>query len=307
MPAEAGQAQVRQPAWQVPEHGHAVLRQVHGPAQDDRGDHRDQQAGYLAVDHPGGQDYRDDPCRDRQIRGVPGGSARAISRSLGRVLGSVTVIPSMSGSCLAATWMPMPARNPTRTVRDRKFARKPEPGQPGQQQQDAREQGREPGQPDVLRRARDRMAGDGRAEDGSGGGVCADDKVTRRAKDGEGGHREQQRVQAGHHRHPGDLRVPRDTGMLTAARVIPASTSAVMWDRPAGSRPSSTGSVRILQRPRESGTVTSAAAAAGRRLRAGAASASSPFSHDGFTEHTFPGAARCPAPLPAKPVIRVIR
>ena len=45
--------------------------------------------------------------------------------SLGRVCLPAAVIPSMSGSCPAATWMPTPARNPTSTVRDRKFARKP--------------------------------------------------------------------------------------------------------------------------------------------------------------------------------------
>ena len=53
------------------------------------------------------------------------GSARAMSRSLAGVLVSATVTPSMSGSCLAAPWMPTPVRNPTRTVRDRKFARNP--------------------------------------------------------------------------------------------------------------------------------------------------------------------------------------
>ena len=53
------------------------------------------------------------------------GSARAVCSSLGSVCLPAAVIPSMSGSCPAATWMPTPARNPTSTVRDRKFARKP--------------------------------------------------------------------------------------------------------------------------------------------------------------------------------------
>ncbi len=55
----------------------------------------------------------------------------------------------------------------------------PEPGQPRQQQQPAGEQGCEPRQPDVLRRASDREPGQGRAEYGRRGGIGADDEVTR--------------------------------------------------------------------------------------------------------------------------------
>ena len=88
----------------------------------------------------------------------------------------------------------------------------PEPGQPGHQQQPAREQRRQPGQPDVLRRARDRQPGEGRAQYGRRGRIRAHDEMPRRAEDGEYGHRQQQRVQARHHRHPGDLRVPENLG-----------------------------------------------------------------------------------------------
>ena len=35
----------------------------------------------------------------------------------------MTVSPSISGSWSAATWMPTPVRNPTSTVRERKFVR----------------------------------------------------------------------------------------------------------------------------------------------------------------------------------------
>ena len=52
------------------------------------------------------------------------GSARTVFSSLGRVCLPAAVTPSMSGSCPAATWMPTPVRNPTSTVRERKFARK---------------------------------------------------------------------------------------------------------------------------------------------------------------------------------------
>ena len=84
----------------------------------------------------------------------------------------------------------------------------PEPGQPGQQQHPAGQQGREPGQPDVSLRPGDREPGQRGGEYDGGGGVRADDEMPRRTEDGEHGHREQHRVQAGHHRHPSDLRVP---------------------------------------------------------------------------------------------------
>ena len=93
-----------------------------------------------------------------------------------------------------------------------KIRQEPEPGQPGQQQQRAGEQGCQPGQPDVSLRPGDREPGQRGGEDGGGGRVRADDEMARRTENGEHGHREQQRVQAGHHRHPGDLRVPENLG-----------------------------------------------------------------------------------------------
>ena len=62
---------------------------------------------------------------------------------------------------------------------------------------------------------------------------------------------------------PAIFAYPRDTGMLTAARVTPATTSAVTLDRRTGSSPPITGSARSrarAERPPESGTITSAAA-----------------------------------------------
>ena len=48
--------------------------------------------------------------------------------------------------------------------------------------------------------------------DGRRGGVGPDDEVPRRAEDGEQGQRDQDRVQAGDHRHPGDLGVAHHLG-----------------------------------------------------------------------------------------------
>ena len=64
---------------------------------------------------------------------------------------------------------------------------------------------------------------------------------------------------------PAIFAYPRATGMLTAARVMPAITSVVIRDRSTGSRPPITGSASSrarTERPRESGTTTSAAVAA---------------------------------------------
>jgi len=87
--------------------------------------------------------------------------------------------PEQQGSCPAATWIPTLVRNPIRTVPGQEIRQEPEPGQPGQQQQPAREQGHEPGQPDVLRRASGRQPGEGRADYGRSGGVRGDDDMAR--------------------------------------------------------------------------------------------------------------------------------
>ena len=84
--------------------------------------------------------------------------------------------------------------------------------------------------------------------------------MTRRPEDGEHGHRQQHRVQAGHHRHPGDLRVPENLG---DAQARPAS--------------------RQRAHPRVPGTGRSAAAPASRAapaaILAGAPHASPATSH----------------------------
>ena len=130
----------------------------------------------------------------------------------GRGLLPAAVTPSMSGSWPAATWMPTPVRNPTSTVRDRKFARNPSLASRASSSIAAGEQGREPGQLDVALRPGHRETGKRGGEYDRGSGIRGHHEVARRTEDGEHGHRQQHRVQAGHHRHPGDLRVPEDLG-----------------------------------------------------------------------------------------------
>ena len=179
MPSEGGQSQVRQPAWDGAEDGHAVPRQVRLLAHDDRGDHRDQQARDLAADRPGSQHDHDDPGRHRQIRrvclrecagtvGEPGRGARVYH-------GDPQHVGELPGGHLDADAGEESDQDGT----GQEVCQEAEPGQPGQQQQPASEQGGEAGQPDVLRRASDRQPGEGRAKDGCGGGVRADDKVAR--------------------------------------------------------------------------------------------------------------------------------
>ena len=69
---------------------------------------------------------------------------------------------------------------------------------------------------------------------------------------------------------PAIFAYPRATGMLTAARVTPASTSPATSDRRTGSNPPITGGARSRarrERIRESGTVTSACLPGGCALR----------------------------------------
>ena len=65
------------------------------------------------------------PGETATVAGWARGSAATVCASLITVCGLVVVIPSMSGSCPAATWMPTPVRKPSSTVRDRKLDRKP--------------------------------------------------------------------------------------------------------------------------------------------------------------------------------------
>ena len=212
MPAERGQPGMRQAAWDGSEYGHAVAGQIHGPAHADRGDHRDQRAGDSSCDPPGGQHDHDDPDRHRQVssayvrkrvydvpepgQGVFSGGSH--SEHVGELAGRHLDTDAGEES--------------DQDGAGEEIRQEPEPGQPGQQQQRAGEQGCEPGQPDVSLRPGDREPGQRGGEDGGGGRVRADDEMARRTEDGEHGHREQQRVQAGHHRHPGDLRVPENLG-----------------------------------------------------------------------------------------------
>ena len=179
MPAERGQPQVRQPARDGSEHGHAAPGQAGRPAHDDRGDHRDQQARDPAVDPPGSQHDHDDPGRHRHICPVYLRQRPRHVQEPGRGALAGDSDPQHVGELPGSHLDTDAGEEPDQDGPGQEIRQEPEPGQPGQQQQPASEQGREPGQPDVLRRADGREPGQGRAEYGRGGRIRADDEMAR--------------------------------------------------------------------------------------------------------------------------------
>src|SRR5512132_2130076 len=125
-------------------------------------------------------------------------------------------MPSMPPTWPVATWIPTPVRKPTSTVRDRKSARKPRRATRASHSSPARQQRAQPSQGDPLRRGRlepgDPEAGDPGEHDRGRGRVRPDDQVPRRPEQREGGDRDQDRVQAGDDRHPGDLGIAHGLG-----------------------------------------------------------------------------------------------
>ena len=116
-----------------------------------------------------------------------------------------------------------------------------EPQQPRQEEEPGGDQREHPGERDVLRRAGRRHAGEAGGEDRRRRRVGADDEVPRRAEHREEGDRDEDRVEARDHGHPGDLRVAHDLGDADAASVRPAMTSGPNPFWPSGRTPSSIG------------------------------------------------------------------
>src|SRR5580698_2747020 len=193
------------------------------------------------------------------------GIVRAMSRNLTGALVPVTVTPSMSGICLAATWMPTPVRNPSSTVRDRKLARNPSRASRASSSSPPASRAASPasrtycGEPTTASPARAALNMAAVAESAP---TTRWRDEPRRANTAIGNSSVYRPVTTG---IPAIFAYPRATGMLTAARVMPAITSAVMRDRCTGSSPFITGSARNCARRERlhgSGTFASAAALA---------------------------------------------
>ena len=201
-----------QAARDVAEHRQAERGQVRGLAHDDRADDHYQRCGH-ARRQPAQPDPRDDG-RDRRQRGAelrvrklaervhePGQGAAAA----GRHAKHVGELPDRDPDA-------DPGEEADQDGPGQEVGEEAEPGQPGQQQHRPGEQGGQPGQRHVLWRPRRGQSGQPGGQDRSGGGVGADHEMAGRAEHREHGHRQQDRVEAGHHRHAGDLRVAEDLG-----------------------------------------------------------------------------------------------
>ena len=197
------------------------------------------------------------------------GSARTTSRSLAGVLVPVAVTPSMSGSWRAATWIPTPVRNPTRTVRDRKFARNPSRASRASSSSPPASRAASPasrtycGEPIAANPARAAPSMAAVAESAQTTRWRDEPKTAKTAIGSSSVYRP---VTTG---IPAIFAYPKATGMLTAASVMPASTSAATSGRRTGSSPPITGGARSRarrERTRESGTVTSACLPGGSAL-----------------------------------------
>ena len=209
---QRGQPEGGQPAGDVAEHADPVGGQVHRPADDDRADHRDQRAGDPAGDHRAAIITAMTPSDTATVSRGPGAARPPSRASLITVCGLGAVTPSMSGSCPMATWMPDPGEEAEQHGAGQEVGQEAEPGQPGQQQQPAGEQRASPASPTYAADAGVGQPDQRAGQDGRGGRVRRHDQVPGRTQHGEHGQRQQQRVQAGHHRHPGDPRVAEHLG-----------------------------------------------------------------------------------------------
>ncbi len=212
MPAEGGRTQARQPSRDRPDDCHAVSGQVRGPAQADRDDHRDERSREPAGDPASRQDDHDDSGRQRRVLPVRVRERACHLQQPGQRLLARGRYPEhvreLSGGDLDTD----AGQEPDQHRAGQEIRQEAEPGDPGEQQHPSGQQSRQPGQPDVPLRSRHGQTGERGGEDGRGGRVRGHDQVARRAEDGEHRHRQEQGVQAGYQRHPGDLRVAEDLG-----------------------------------------------------------------------------------------------
>ena len=182
-----------------------------------------------------------------------------MSRSLAGVCLPAAVTPSMSGSWPAATWIPTPVRNPTSTVRERKFARNPSLASRASSSIAPASRAASP----ASRTYRCDPATARPVSAAASMTAVAESAATTRWRDEPrtantaiGSSIVYRPVTTG---IPAIFAYPRTSGMPRAASVMPASTSAGTWDRSMGSSPRIAGSARSHPRwrpPRESGNLS---------------------------------------------------
>ena len=262
MHAQRGQRERRQPAGHVAEHAHPMAGQVGRPAGHDGAGHREQRARDPAGDPPGAQHHRDDRGRDgggqRLGLGQRGQGLPELDHRVRAGRGHPEHVRQLPERHLDAD----PGQEAEQHRAGQEVGQEAQPGQPGQDEQHAGEQRGQPGQLDVAGRARDGQPDQGAGQQGGGGRVRGHHQVPRGAQHGEQRHRQQQRVQAGDHRHPGDPGVAEHLGdahrgQRDPGQQIPGQLGAgqgedalqhrpARWPGPPGDRPHLLLPVRLM-------------------------------------------------------------
>ena len=217
------EADVRQPAGHWAEDGDVVRCEVEDPAERDHADHRDKAAGNR-LDRPR---EHDQDCQHR------GGHERRLPRELADVPQREPELAHVAAQQSARVdGLRRDSEHPADLAHrhlnadagqeaDEDGAREEvgeeaEPGDPSDEEEGRCEQRAEARERDPLRRRglepRDAESRDPCVHDHGGRRIGADDEMPRRAEERERGDRDQDGVEAGDHRHPGELRVPHDLG-----------------------------------------------------------------------------------------------
>ena len=228
MPSERGKPQVWQPPRDGAQHGHPAPGQGCRPAQDDRGDHRDQQARDLAVDRPGSQHDHDDPGRHREVGRVRPRERAGDVQQPGRGGLVRDTHPQHVGELPGSDLDADAGQESDQDGAGQEVRQEAEPGQPGQQQQPAASRAASPasrtyrGEPVAASPARAALSMAAVAESAPTTRWRDEPRMANAAIGSSSVYRP---VTTG---IPAIFAYPRATGMLTAASVMPASTSAAM-------------------------------------------------------------------------------
>ena len=207
---DARPADARQAARHGAERRDAVRREVEALARADRADDGEQRPRHGLRDPRTEDEERQHARRDEHRVDVRGPDLAERAGQLRQRAALLAGHPEHAGDLLARD-LDADARQeadedgPRQEVGEEAQAREPreQEHRRGEDREHARER-------DVLRGPGGRQAGEARGHDRRGRRIGADDEVPRGPEERERQERQEDRVEAGDHRHPGDLRVPHD-------------------------------------------------------------------------------------------------
>ncbi len=207
VPAQYRRSQPRQTTRYGAQHGHAPSGQVGGLADHDGADHREQRSGQSAgqpaqAQHGDRHGQRDQHGAGRGVRQLAKCGGQPVQRAAAGRRYAEHLVDLPGGDA-----HPDAGEEAHQHGSGEEVDQEAQPDQSGEQQQSAGQQCRQAGELDVARRTGSGGAGESGGQDGGGGRVRAHDEVARGPEHREDRHRQQHGVQAGDHRHPGDLRV----------------------------------------------------------------------------------------------------